>query len=117
MKRRNLLHSFKFAWEGLKFAFKNQRNIRIHIFASLLVIALSLILEISYLEMAILVLAMMFVIVCEIINTALELSLDCVNGYKHHPLVKVVKDVVAAGVLLASINAVIVGSIIFLKHI
>ncbi|MCK4810140.1 MAG: diacylglycerol kinase family protein [Candidatus Omnitrophica bacterium] len=116
-KRRNLLSSFVCAWEGLKFALKSQRNIRIHIITGLSVIVLSLLIKVSYLEMAILFLAMIFVIACEIINTALELSLDFLNGKKYHPSVKLVKDIAAAGVLLASINAVIVGAIIFFKNI
>ena len=51
------------------------------------------------------------------VNTALEMSLDFINGNKFHPHVKLVKDIVAAGVLLASLNAVIVGALIFLKYI
>ncbi len=116
-KRRSFLRSFAYAWEGLKFAFKSQRNIRIHIIAGLSVIILSFFLKVSYLEIAILFLTIMFVIACEIINTALELSLDFLNGKRYHPSVKLVKDIAAAGVLLASINAVIVGAIIFITNI
>jgi diacylglycerol kinase (ATP) len=117
MEKRTFLNSFKFALEGLFFSIKNQRNMRIHILIGALVIFLCAILKVSALEIAILILTIMFVIICEMINTALELSLDFFNGKKYHPSVKMIKDIAAGGVLIASINAVIVGAIIFLRNI
>ena len=90
---------------------------RIHILIGASVIILAIILKASPLEMAILFLTIMFVLVSEMINTALELSLDFLNGKGYHPTVKVVKDVVAGGVFLAALNAIVVGLIIFLRHI
>lgn len=117
MKPRSFLQSFKFAWEGLSFTVKTQRNMRIHILMGIGVILLALLFHFSYLEMTILCLIIISVLVCEVINTALELSLDFLNGNAYHPTVKIVKDVVAGGVLLASLNAVIVGSILFWRHL
>lgn len=117
MKSRNLAHSFKFACQGLHFAVISQRNMRIHILIGIAVILLATLLKVSFVEMAVLYITIMFVIVCEVINTALELSLDFLNGKSHHPSVKLIKDIAAGGVLLATINAVIVGAIIFLRHI
>jgi len=115
--RRNLLTSFRFAFSGLTFAFKTQRNLRIHIFIGIAVLLAGFLIRVSSLEAVILCLTIILVIVSEIINTALELSLDFVNGKSFHPLVKVIKDVTAAVVLLTSLNAVIVGTIIFMKNI
>ena len=117
MKSRNFIQSFKFAFQGLHFAVISQRNMRIHFLIGIVVILLATLLKVSFIEMAVLYITIMFVIVCEVINTALELSLDFLNDKGHHPSVKLIKDIAAAGVLLATINAVIVGSIIFLRHI
>lgn len=116
MKKRGLITSFKFAIEGLFYAFKNQRNLRIHIFIGVLVMIVSWLFKISVEEVVVLLFTITLVIICEIINTAVELILDLINGKKYHPLVKVIKDITAAAVLLSSANAVIVGSIIFFKH-
>ena len=115
--KRSFHNSLKFAIEGLKFAFKTQTNLRIHILIGSLVIILGLALGVSSLEMIILSLVVTSVIACELINTAVEVSLDLVNGNKFNPLVKIVKDVVAAAVLLASINALVVGAVLFSKYI
>lgn len=117
MENRSLINSFKFACQGFLFAVKHQRNLRIHILIGAGVLLAGFVLKFSPLEMAVLTLTIIFVIICEVINTALELSLDFVNGKRYHPSVKLVKDIVAAGVLLASIAAVIIGSLIFFKHI
>lgn len=117
MEKRSFFESFKIALVGMRFVINTQRNMRIHILIGILVVLLGLFFRLSYLEMAILSLTIMFVIACEVFNTAIELSLDFLNGKGHHPSVKLIKDIAAGGVLLASINAVIVGSIIFLRHI
>ena len=117
MKSRSLLQSFKFAFQGLHFAVISQRNMRIHILIGIAVILLGLSLKLSFIEMALLCITIMLVIVAEVINTAIELSLDFLNEKGHHASVKLIKDIAAGGVLLASVNAVIVGAIIFLRHI
>ena len=117
MNKRRLLTSFKFALEGLIYAFKTQRNLQIHTTIGFLVILVAFLLKVSLPEIMILLLTITLVIVCEIVNTAIELSLDVINGKKYHPLVKIIKDVIAASVLLSSINAVVVGSIIFVRYI
>lgn len=115
--RRNLLDSFSFAWCGLRHALKTQKNMRIHLAIGCFAILAGFYLGCSSLELAFLCMVIASVLVCELINTAIETSLDFVNGTKYHRLVKIAKDVTAAAVLLASVNAVIVGLIIFSKYI
>jgi len=117
MQKRSIINSFKFAIEGLIWTFKNQRNLRIHILAGVGVISLGILLKVSLIKLAILFLTIILVIVCEMINTALELSLDFVNGKKFNPLVKLVKDVVAGAVLFTALTAVIIGIIIFFPYL
>ena len=83
--RRPLSKSFKFAYQGLEFAFCTQPNLRIHILTGALVIVCGLIVRLSGFEMAILSLIITSVIVAELINTAVETSLDWINGNKYNP--------------------------------
>jgi len=116
-QRSSLLKSFAHAGRGLRYALGTQRNLRIQILVGGFVLVAGFFYQVSMLEMLLLWLAIALVITCEIINTALELTLDIVSGGKFHNLVKITKDVVAAGVLLAAINAVVIGVIIFAKYL
>lgn len=109
--------SFGHAGRGLGYALSTQRNLRIQIVAGSFVLIAGFFYKVSTLEMLLLLLAIVLVIACELINTALELTLDIISGGKFNTLVKITKDVVAAGVLLAAINAVTIGTIIFAKYI
>ena len=111
MHTRNLLEGFGFAFAGLWYALRTQRNVRIHLSIAAAAIALGLWLGLSPDRWAVLVLTIGFVLVSEVMNTALEKLVDLVSpGY--HPLAKVVKDVMAGGVLLTAMIAVIVGLLV-----
>ncbi len=116
-KNHTLFESFSFAWQGLVYAFKHERNMRLHSIFAVTALILGLVMRFSVVEMALLFLTITFVLILEIVNTALELTLDYTHGTSYQPLVKVIKDVVAGGVLLASVNALIVGTVLFFKHI
>lgn len=108
--------SFTYAWQGIKQLYRAEHNFRIHFFVTLLVIAMSVILQVSPMEAVALVLTIAFVWVTEMLNTAIEKAADLVTT-DHHPLVKIIKDVAAAAVLVSAVAAVIVGGIIFLPKI
>ena len=111
MRSYNLLDSFRYAGEGLRYALRTQRNTRIHLAVAVVVIVLGLWLGLSMTEWAVLALTVGFVLVGEMINTVAETLVDLVSpGY--HPLAKVVKDVTAGAVLLTAIVSVIVGLLI-----
>ncbi|NLB34520.1 MAG: phosphatase PAP2 family protein [Elusimicrobia bacterium] len=114
-KSDNLIKSFDYALKGFVYAVKTERNIRIHIIATILVIILSLFLKISRLELAILILVISLVIICEIINTAVEHIVNMITR-KHHPIAKIIKDLTAAAVFFASVSAVIIGYLILFKR-
>ena len=111
------LNSIKYALEGLEYIFRTETNIRIHLLAGVSVILAAWYLEVTNIEMILLLFSIISVIVSEIINTALEISLDIVNGTKFHYGVKIAKDIIASAVLLTAINAAIVGIIILGKYI
>lgn len=112
MRSRSLLWSFNYAIEGIVYALRTQRNMRLHVTAALLVLGGSLFFRISRLEFIAILFAIVFVFVSELMNTAIEAAVD-VATQSFDPIAKVAKDVAAGAVFIASVNAVIVGYIVF----
>lgn len=106
-----LHRSFRYAFSGLWYAIRTQRNMRIHLSILLAVFVLGLYLGLPWLHWALLALVSGFVLVAEMFNTVAEAALDAATPH-YHPLVKVAKDVAAGAVLLTAIVAVIVGLLI-----
>lgn len=107
-----LFKSFKYAYEGLKYAFKYEQNILVHFLATILVIIAGIFFKISITEWLILTLIVGLVIATELMNTSIEATIDLVTK-EVHPLAKVAKDTAAAAVLIFGITALIIGLIIF----
>ncbi len=108
MRSRNLLESFRYAFAGLAYALRTQRNTRIHLSIAALVIAMGLWLRLPPTSWAVLTLTIGLVLVGEMINTVVETLVDMITA-DYHPLAKVTKDVMAAVVLLTAMFSVIVG--------
>ncbi len=116
MKSPSLLASFRFAWEGVIYAFQTQRNFRIHCAISLAVVVAGVLLGLSAEQWAILAAVIGLVFQAELINTAIEAITDRASP-DIHPLAKVAKDCAAAGVLVSAVVAVVVGALIFLPEL
>ncbi len=112
MRSRTLIDSFNYAFEGVVYAFKTQRNIKIHFLAAGIILLVSLVLKLTKLEFILLLTIISFVIVTEMINTAIEVAIDMITR-EHHPLAAIAKNVAAGAVLVSSFLAVIVGYLIF----
>jgi len=108
----SLLESFNFAFEGVIHVLRTQRNLRIHfaIAAAVLVAAVSV--GVARLELMALLIAISFVLVAEMLNSALEAGID-VATTSFDPLAKLAKDIAAGAVLIATVNAVAVGYLVF----
>ena len=117
MIKRTLKQSVSNAWKGLAFAFRTQRNMRIHSVAGILALCLAAFLRISLSDMAIISLTVIVVMICEMLNTAIECATDLKAADKFNPLAKVAKDVAAGAVWLSAIGAVLIGILIFLPAI
>jgi diacylglycerol kinase len=111
MPKINRLQSFQYAFSGIWYTLKTQRNAQIHVAVALFIIVLGLFVKLNLTEWAILALTTGFVISMELLNTATESAMDYVAS-EFHPQVKVVKDVAAGGVLIAALTAVVVGLLI-----
>lgn len=112
MKIKKLIDSFNYAIEGLVYAVRTQRNMRIHMIAALLVLTACFFYNMTKIELLILLLTITSVVTAELFNTAIEFTIDATTNY-YHPLAKIAKNISAAAVLLTAINALIVGYIIF----
>ena len=113
MYKRTFYQSVVEAIKGLKFVIQTERNMRVHLAIAVVVVLLSIILSLSKIEFALILFSIALVLVAETVNTAFELLLDYVNGAKYHDTIKMLKDIAAGGVLVAALNAVVVGVIIF----
>ena len=117
MKNRNLSDSFRNAFRGIFQAFKTERNVKLHVLATVIAITLAYILEFSSTDYVLLILTITMVIVTELLNTAIEYTVDLVCGSKYNDLAKYAKDIAAGATLVAAIGAVIVGCILYIPKI
>ncbi len=108
---RERIHSFGPAFSGWAYVLRSQQNAWLHAVASVAVFALSAWLGIGRLEWALVIVAVAFVWIAEFLNTALEAVVDLASPNRH-PLAQVGKDIGAAAVLIAAINAVVLGLLV-----
>jgi diacylglycerol kinase (ATP) len=108
----NLLDSFNYAFEGIIHVLRTQRNLRIHFLIAIAVIAAAIALGVDRIEMILLLLAIAFVLVAEMVNSAIEGAID-VSTTSFDPNAKLAKDVAAGAVLIASVTAIGVGYLVF----
>ena len=116
MSLHKLYKSFGYAFAGIGYALKTQVNMVIHLGATILVTVAGFYFRLTAVEWAIIVLAIGLVWVAEMLNTAIEATVDLVTE-KIHPIAKMAKDVAAGAVLLAAFCSVIIGILIFWPHI
>ena len=109
---KDFLKSFKFASSGIWYTISTQRNLKIQILFALLVIIFGIFLKISIMEWALIIFAIMFVVFAEMINTAIESTVDLCTEEVNEKA-KIAKDVAAGAVLIAAINSVAMGIFIF----
>lgn len=110
-----LKRSFRYALQGLKFVWQNEQNFRIQILIAIGVVILMLLFRITLGEAIILTMMIIFVLVLEIVNTIFEKFVDILKP-RLHAYVQVIKDMMAAAVLLAVIGAIAVAIMVFFPY-
>lgn len=115
-KRRTFLDSVKNCLDGIIYTFHHENNFKREIILGLLVIIASIVLKINSVEWCIVLLLINFVLVCELINTALEKTVDLYTQ-EYNKIGKVIKDAAGGAVLIMCISSSIIGAIIFLPKI
>lgn len=108
----SIFESFNFAVEGIIHVLRTHRNMRVHFAVAILVLVAAVWVGVSKLELIALLLAIAFVFITEMINSALEQAID-VATTSFDPLAKLAKDVAAGAVLIATVNAVAIGYLVF----
>lgn len=110
------LNSFVYAWHGLIYAVRTQRNARVHMVLGMAAIILGLILRISPVEFAMIFVAITLVFIAEMFNTVAEACIDLVTS-EYHPLARIAKDVAAGAVLLNAMLSVVIAVLVFTPHL
>jgi diacylglycerol kinase (ATP) len=108
----SLIESINYALEGIIHVLRTHRNMRIHFVAAFVVLAAAVWSGVDRVELVALLLSIAFVLIAEMINSAIEQAID-VATTSFDPLAKLAKDIAAGAVLIAAINAVAVGYLVF----
>ena len=112
-KQQGFSNTFKNARKGMRIVLKSEVNIRVHFCIAMVVLALAFVLDFTVERMCILLLTIAFVIVTEMVNSAVEFSLDAVFHNRYSKLVGMAKDISAGAVMFASVIAIVIGIILF----
>jgi diacylglycerol kinase (ATP) len=108
----SVVQSFNNAFEGVIHVVRTQRNMRVHFLAAPLVLILGIVLGASRFEILALILSVSFVLIAEMINTALEKAIDLATS-SFDPVARAAKDIAAGAVLVAAVTAAFVGYLVF----
>lgn len=112
-KKQNFSNTFKNARKGMRLSIKSERNIRVHLFTASLVLVTAYCLNFSIVKFCILLLTIAGVISAEMLNSAIEFSLDAIFHNRYCRMVGMAKDIAAGAVMLVTISAVMIGVLLF----
>jgi diacylglycerol kinase len=116
VSRPGFVRSFSFAGQGVWYAVRTQRNMRVHLLAAAGAVTAGLVLRISAVDWACVLTAIGLVLTAEALNTVVEALADlCTEEF--HPLAKIAKDTAAGAVLISSVAALGVGAAVFLPRL
>jgi diacylglycerol kinase len=108
--------SLRHALNGLSYALRHEKNFQNEVVVAFLIVIAMFYYEVRPSEMIVLFLVIMGVLVMELLNTVMERITDILKP-RVHPYVRVIKDLMAASVLVSSLLAVIIGCIIFIPYV
>ena len=115
-KNKNFFEALKHSLAGIKYTFKNERNLKIQLIFGILATGFGIYFNLTSIEFAVLFLVIGIVFFAEHINTAIEVMLDLYSQDKNE-IIKIAKDISSGAVLITSIMSVIIGCILFLPKI
>ena len=116
-KSQGFNNTFKNARKGFRIVLKSEINIRIHVIIALLVLISAYLLNFSAIEVCLILFAIAIVIISEMLNTAIEFTLDAVFHNRYSRMVGMAKDISAGAVMFASFISIFIGIILFGKHL
>lgn len=116
MSFKRFLNSIKYSVDGLVNAYQNEQSLWLHAMCTIIIVILGFALQISFIQWAIIVIALVVVLAVELLNTAIEATVDLVTK-EIHPLAKVAKDCGSAAAFVSSIMVFIICCFIFIPKI
>ena len=116
MSFKRFLNSIKYSVDGLVNAYQNEQSLWLHAMCTILIVILGFALQISFIQWAIIVIALVVVLAVELLNTAIEATVDLVTK-EIHPLAKIAKDCGSAAAFVSSIMVFIICCFIFIAKI
>jgi len=111
-----VIDSFNYAFEGIIHVLRTQRNMRIHLAIGVVVIVLALVVNVTKFELIALLISITFVLIAEMLNSAVEGAVDIATT-SFDPMAKLAKDIAAGAVLIAAMNAIAVGYLVFANKV
>jgi diacylglycerol kinase len=112
-KKPGYISTFKNAFKGIRLALKSERNTRIHFFVASIVLIAGAFLRFTPVEFCFLILAIAIVIIAEMVNSAIEFSLDSIFHNRYSKMVGMAKDIAAGAVMIATFSSVAIGILLF----
>ena len=116
MSFKRFLNSIKYSVDGLVNAYQNEQSLWLNAMCTIIIVILGFALQISFIQWAIIVIALVIVLAVELLNTAIEATVDLVTK-EIHPLAKVAKDCGSAAAFVSSIMVFIICCFIFIPKI
>ena len=113
MKKRSLFQSFSYAVAGFVYALRAERNMKIHMVVAAIATLLGIWVKLSTIEFIFLFITIAMVLMAELLNTCIEVAIDHTTNGEKHPTVKIIKDIGAGAVLVASAAAGIIALLLF----
>jgi diacylglycerol kinase (ATP) len=113
LNKRDILGPFKVALNGIVYTFRTQRHMRVHLYVVFGIVLLGVIMNVGMREMLVLLFTVSLVIIAEMFNSAIEATVDLVQP-TYHPSAKFAKDIAAGAVLITTIMALVVGTLLIL---
>lgn len=114
---RSFMRSALFALNGLRLAFKSERNFRKHLVIATIVLSVAIVLKVSIIEFCLLIFANAQVLVCELFNSVFEFIVDAYYKGRWAKLAKLAKDIAAGAVLFSAVISVLIASLIFANRV
>ena len=112
LKNKSFIEAWKKAFGGISYCIKTQKNFKIQLIITIIVIICGIYFSVNTIEWMFLTFSIMFVLVTEVINTAIEETVNLCTD-KFHPLAKLAKDIAAGAVVLSALNSIIIAIFVF----
>lgn len=118
IKQRGLkrfFNSFKYSIEGLKYAYRYEQSMFIHVIFTVIVLLFNIIFHVSGFEWLIMMICISMTLAAELLNTAIEAAVDLIT-LERNPLAKIAKDCSSAATFVLSLMAIAIGLVVYIPH-